>query len=408
METQQNNISPEGAEKKQTKQELNGISDLLTPLAKENFFAMYEVIRSRHEEEAKLHSHKNSEILTDKQLISSMYITAWSELKKLIFNPRYRDSILDFSKEDFDSLLSVDFYHATQKLHLFISLKILWQYTLSLQGDNIPLGKRCYDTDAVRKLDYIDNEAWESDLGGYTPHFRWIVNIMPFDLYRKYLTSPEITEAKKLTENIDEARSKLKKEVDTIIATSKKSIDDLSKVRSEATDLAARLTDVKREGNFKLLAKAFSTLRIAKREEVKYAQYRMWVFIVLLTVLPAISFLYFQFNEIKSISLSLVKYLPIVSLEILFFYFMRLFYIEVKSLKSQLVQIDLRLNLCEFIYDYIETRDKTHSDKVSDSWKAFESLIFSPIQPNEDKIPSVMDGTDVLADLAGKILKGKG
>lgn len=86
---------------------------------------------------------------------------------------------------------------------------------------------------------------------------------------------------------------------------------------------------------------------------------------------------------------------------------MRLFYVEVKSIKSQLIQIDLRLNLCEFIYDYIETRDKTHSEKVSESWKGFEALIFSPIQPNEDKIPSVMDGTDALVDLAGKILKAK-
>lgn len=76
-------------------------------------------------------------------------------------------------------------------------------------------------------------------------------------------------------------------------------------------------------------------------------------------------------------------------------------------MKSQLVQIDLRLNLCEFIYDYVENKDKSSSESVRESWKAFEALIFSPFQPNEDKIPSVMDGTDVLADLAGKILKAR-
>lgn len=230
---------------------------------------------------------------------------------------------------------------------------------------------------------------------------------MPYDIYRQFIASSDFQKARSLTSDIDLERQKLKNEVENIILQAGSSIEYLDNVRQEANDLGERLTNIKREGNFKLLAKAFSTLRTGKSSEVVYAQLRMWTFVAFLILLPMFSFWHFQQKLNNPDFFTLVKYIPLISLEILFFYFMRLFYIEVKSLKSQLVQIDLRLNLCEFIYDYIETRGKTHSDKVNDSWKAFESLIFSPIQPNEDKIPSVMDGTDVLADLAGKILKAR-
>ncbi len=232
---------------------------------------------------------------------------------------------------------------------------------------------------------------------------------MPYEIYRDFLSDPRLQEAKILIENVENEKLKLEGSVQKIINSATSSVEYLEAVKEQAEDLGKRLTDIKREGNFKLLAKAFSTLRINKNKEVVYAQFRMWLFIVFLIALPVSVFKHAYYAGQINVSISgLLIYVPLISLELLFFYFMRLFYVEVKSLKSQLVQIDLRLNLCEFIYDYVETRDKTHSDKVSESWKAFEALIFSPIQPNEDKIPSVMDGTDVLADLAGKILKAKG
>lgn len=98
-------------------------------------------------------------------------------------------------------------------------------------------------------------------------------------------------------------------------------------------------------------------------------------------------------------------FLPLITLEVLAFYFMRLFYLEIKSVKSQILQIDIRLSLCEFIQDYVEKKES--SDKSDHVWKSFESLVFSPIQANEDKIPAVLDGADAIADLAGKIMAKK-
>lgn len=378
------------------------------PLVSEKFKHIHEAIIKRHGRPSAIDLNLPSVQMNDKDFISAMFISTWSELKEMMYNPDYLDTKLDvFEEDDCEYLVDIKTFQTDEKYFLFISLKILWQYNLAVQERGIPFIRRCTNSEDVRRLDSVHETAWINTVGGVTPPFRWIVDIMPFNLYRKLLSSPEMLEAKSLAGNISKARLDLNEKVDSIISEANESIEQLKSVKNQAKDLEERLTNIKREGNFKLLAKAFSTLRVAKRNEVKFAEFRIWVFISLLILVPILSFLHFQSNEINSISISLIKYLPIISLELLFFYFMRLFYVEAKSLKSQLVQIDLRLNLCEFIYDYIETRDKTHSDKVNDSWKAFESLIFSPIQPNEDKIPSVMDGTDVLAELAGKILKAR-
>ncbi|ORJ18667.1 hypothetical protein BS639_24110 [Rouxiella silvae] len=103
---------------------------------------------------------------------------------------------------------------------------------------------------------------------------------------------------------------------------------------------------------------------------------------------------------------SLIYYVPVVTLEVVIFYFMRLYYGEVRMIKTQLLQIDHRLSLCEFIHDYVEKRKDSPEEK--DSWKAFENLIFSPIQLSADNIPSVLDGANAIADLAGKVIPKKG
>ena len=85
-------------------------------------------------------------------------------------------------------------------------------------------------------------------------------------------------------------------------------------------------------------------------------------------------------------------------------YFFRLSYLEAKALRTQLMQIELRLSLCSFIDGYVEYRKKNDIaiDKVLD---AFDSLIFSPIQTNENNIPAMFDGLEAIAGVAEKVMK---
>nr|EIX1665360.1 hypothetical protein [Cronobacter sakazakii] len=96
--------------------------------------------------------------------------------------------------------------------------------------------------------------------------------------------------------------------------------------------------------------------------------------------------------------------LPFFTIEMILIYFFRLSYLEAKSIRTQLVQIELRLSLCAFIDGYVEYRKKnnTNVEKVLD---CFDSLIFSPIQTNENNIPAMFDGVEALAGLADKVIK---
>ncbi|MEE3649475.1 MULTISPECIES: hypothetical protein [unclassified Brenneria] len=156
--------------------------------------------------------------------------------------------------------------------------------------------------------------------------------------------------------------------------------------------------------NFALLSDAFNKIGKKKQKELFYSYVRFFIPTLFMVLIPLVS-IFFRYDKGDPALKDVFIFGPLLTLEILLFYFMRLFYGELKNIKSQLLQIDMRLSLCEFIHDYVEKRDG--SEKTDSAWKAFESLIFSPIQANEDKIPAVLDGVETIAELAGKIIAAK-
>lgn len=162
--------------------------------------------------------------------------------------------------------------------------------------------------------------------------------------------------------------------------------------------------NIKVSSNFVLLSKAFSKLLQTKQEEYRKNHNTVAFFSALLVVIPVGALLnhILEWYKVEFNFSALAYYLPILSLELLMFYFMRLYYIEGKAIKAQLLQIEQRLSLCEFIHDYVETKNNSGSEK--ESWSLFEKLIFSPIQVSSENIPSLLDGASSIAELAGKIL----
>ena len=75
------------------------------------------------------------------------------------------------------------------------------------------------------------------------------------------------------------------------------------------------------------------------------------------------------------------------------------------SVRAQLIQIDLRKSLCQFIQNYA-TYAKDIREQNTDLLVKFEEVIFSNIMPSEDKIPSTFDGLEQLTNLIGALKKG--
>ncbi|UMO89365.1 hypothetical protein HP572_07545 [Pectobacterium sp. PL64] len=120
--------------------------------------------------------------------------------------------------------------------------------------------------------------------------------------------------------------------------------------------------------------------------------------------------------------------LPVLAFEMVLLYFSRVMYVDLKSLKAQMIQIEHRIASCEFIRSYVKQKDgylneiiklSTNNDTVKKILSEgsvdrfigfpadFEKLIFNPIQMNSENIPALLDGVNSIADLAGKVMSAK-
>lgn len=79
--------------------------------------------------------------------------------------------------------------------------------------------------------------------------------------------------------------------------------------------------------------------------------------------------------------------------------------VNVRSIKSQILQIDLRLTLCQFIHNY-DSDTKGLREGMKESFERFESVIFAPIVATEDQMPATFDGLEQLTGLLSSFNKG--
>ncbi|EPL7333592.1 hypothetical protein P8N34_005613 [Klebsiella pneumoniae] len=264
----------------------------------------------------------------------------------------------------------------------------------------------------TRTLDRLDQLSISSDRDA---QFLWIERSMPAALTMSIMSSEEFVTLKQMANDVTDYEEKFSQHINTGTQKADEKINHLSanideliiKAKDSQKDISEyvkKLNNFKSEFNFVLLSKAFSNLRNKKQKEYNINNLIVIFFSTFLVFIPLMALM----NHIVSwypveLNLSALSYyLPILSLELLMFYFMRLYYIEGKSIKAQMLQIDQRLSLCEFIHDYVETKNNSGTEK--ESWSLFEKLIFSPIQVTSENIPSLLDGASSIAELAGKVL----
>ncbi|HBT3668346.1 TPA: hypothetical protein MBH79_004373 [Klebsiella pneumoniae] len=290
---------------------------------------------------------------------------------------------------------------------LNIILRIIFEYNFWASDDfGPPMFLR---PEILEKLDKL-KPASESPV-----NFIWIERSMPAALTKDLLLSEEFSSLRmiagsvglfeeKITTEIKRGFSDVNKEADAL----KNNIEGLIKSAGATVQSLAeydeKLKQYKSEYNFVLLSKAFSNLLKTKKAEYVTNHRSVIIFSSWLIATPLFALLnhIYNFFPVEFNLNSLFYYLPILSLELLFFYFVRLYYIEGKAIKAQLLQIEQRLSLCEFIHDYVETKNNSGAEK--ESWSLFEKLIFSPIQVSSENIPSLLDGASSIAELAGKVL----
>ena len=282
------------------------------------------------------------------------------------------------------------------------------------------------------------NEIFKAKFKPYV-QFDWIRDTLPIALSKWMINSSEFENAKKLVISIDDKRDDFLKDISeksglikaeientknnslldikNVFGESKdqitsakehatKSLEYVEKTLEEISELENRIQNLRSEYNFVGLSSGFNKIKEKKEIELTstISTYKkLFGCILMAPLIVAITHISLP-NVLPKDYSAIFVVLPFFTIEMILIYFFRLSYLEAKSLRTQLIQIELRLSLCTFIDSYVEYRKSNNADieKVLDS---FDSLIFSPIQTNENNIPAMFDGIEAIAGLADKVIK---
>ncbi|WP_460103906.1 hypothetical protein [Pseudomonas sp. H1_D04] len=196
----------------------------------------------------------------------------------------------------------------------------------------------------------------------------------------------------------------LKLLLQSVVEQKKRTEEDLT-VRQEKVDLLKDSLDKYRDAfNFFGLYDGFKNLRTQKGRE-GFVGLVLLSALGLLMMIPFFVKFYLTFNPVKDVSLDGEFYIGLIGFELVLAYFFRVALHNFRSVKTQLLQIDLRMTLCQFIQDYARYAKEVRNGSP-ELLERFDQIIFSGIVNNDGSIPSTFDGLEQLGGLIDKV-RGK-
>lgn len=331
----------------------------------------------------------------------------WDEKCQYLYS-KYKDDLLKKLKELQNKEYEHDIEVLIEDIYCMCAY-LLREYILYLES-NDPYGYRY----GVDELSLAHNKILDDDHPFIDPRNSKKLNvikdkqldiwILGYYFYGKSFKSFEryeelVKDSEKESLNI-ESQIKLQKDVLSKFINDKK----------EAVDrLAKQLEQQKTAFNFVGLSKGFEKL-LSKKRYAKWASFGiMSIFCISLIAIPAMFlggrfFKWFSEYNIQWNDIGWEQMLPVIGLEFIFIYFFRVVLTHYNSIQTQIMQIELRQSLCQFIQSYAEYA-KEIKEKDGASLEKFENLIFSSILSTPDKVPSTFDGIEQLSNLI-KNIKG--
>lgn len=247
----------------------------------------------------------------------------------------------------------------------------IWDWFKSLTNDDIHYNQRF-------QLNYIQNDYSLMLLNDYLGN-------KSFQAFLNHEENIKKIEQQSIT--LKETSNKIQKNFDEEM---QKSVDEkLEKVEQ----LSDTLENLKQGFNFVALSDGFSRMLNEKKSSKKSILRLLFLIAVIISAIPT-----YKFFSDGGINLTWQQIAISAGLELVLIYFFRVVLFHYRTVQTQIMQLDLRLSLCQFIQSYaeyakeIKTNDKDALDK-------FENLIFSSILSSDEKIPSTFDGLEQLNSL---------
>lgn len=221
---------------------------------------------------------------------------------------------------------------------------------------------------------------------------------MPAAILKRLVHSPEIADFRAFATSADGAK-RLKSEWDT----------ELAAKTAELDGLRGKLEQLKTSYNFVGLVKGFEDIFQAKKWERRRSFVAMLLLgLGMLAPIALQMWLIAQhLPELESKRSLLVYALPpLLTAEVVLFYFFRAALINYRAISSQMLQLSLRISLCQFIQSYVDYA-KDLKGKDSSALQNFEAIVFSPLSAHMDSMPSTFDGIEHLAKIVANLRGSK-
>jgi|GEM_PF-320698 hypothetical protein len=300
---------------------------------------------------------------------------------------------------DFDDLLNQG-YENDFEIFYICCARFLGEYVFSLKR------KRMVDVFTEALWHRFIREKTDSFTEDYRELVEYVQKDMNVSILNFYLGSNEyqaFLKYEELAKDVEDRSSKFNIE-------QQEKIDSFSKLLSSKEEtvnrLALQLEKQETAFNFVMLNKGFANILSKKETSKKITFCTLFLLSLILATIPLVYVIGRLFNVLNLqeviISMSWEQMLPVAGLEFILIYIFRVVLSHYSSLVTQIMQLELRQSLCQFIQSYVEyAKDIKKDDKeVLDK---FENLIFSSILSNSDKVPGTFDGVEQLTNLFEKI-----
>lgn len=246
----------------------------------------------------------------------------------------------------------------------------------------------------IRRIMNFVHENLESFSGTDRQQLVYAAYTMPAQVAKKLISHPSVIEFRKFSETVEESRN-LKKQWDS----------DLDKRQQLLQGLSANISKITSDYNFVGLVHGFQRLKQDKERERTFSFTSLIIIAIAMLVFPLaqLGFVIMHLDVIDAHKTTLVYSLPtILAVEIILLYYFRVVLGQFRSVKAQLLQIDLRISVCQFIESYADYITNLRT-KDSSALSKFEALIFSGLVTEEAGIPSTFDGAEQIASLIRSI-----
>lgn len=274
---------------------------------------------------------------------------------------------------------------------LTFSFRFLYEHYLSCGND--------VDHELVDIINYIQKYYKKLSPESYDK-YRYALDSMPMAIQKKLFDKTLLSRIANV-ESLHLKNTEMEAKIDKYDESWDKSlIEKTAKVKEQEE----KLKSYQQEYNFVGLNNGFKKLSDDKKIALEAVNKTVSAWKLGSIIVPFLALIVIWISTAMGKFLPYYALIPFTTMFLLSLYYYRVALFEQKSLHAQLLQVDLRMSLCQFIQSYSEY-SKEIKDNNGHSLDKFEDLIFSGLVANEDKLPATFDGMDQIGKLIQAIKK---